>query len=141
MDYEMIKKIIDDFEKNRLIELQIEVDGIKVLMKKQLNITADSANLIQKQSHELPKITDLVIDTYDVKSPIVGVFKTKNSNSQKVFVSLGSKVKKGDILFVIEAMKMFNQVVSPVDGIVEKILFNDGEPIGYNETAIVLRRL
>lgn len=142
MNYELIRKLLDDFEKNSLTEFQIETDGMKILMKKKsVNNVANFSNYIPKQVDDTKIDIKNTQDSYDIKAPLVGIFRTKNSNSENEFISVGRQVKKGDILFIVEAMKMLNEIISPIDGVIEKILLKDGQPVGYNETAIILRKL
>jgi len=73
-----------------------------------------------------------------VESPIVGTFYSKPSPDAEAFVELGSKVKKGDTLCIVEAMKLMNEVESPCDGKVEKICLNDGQVVEFGESLFLI---
>ncbi len=74
-----------------------------------------------------------------VKSPIVGTFYASPSPEKPAYVALGKKVGKGDVLFIIESMKLMNEVTSEYDGIVEKILVENGQPVEYGQPVMVIR--
>ena len=73
-----------------------------------------------------------------VKSPIVGTAYLAPEPGAKPFVSVGKKIKKGDTVMIVEAMKTMNHVPSSLDGIVKKICVEDGQPIEYDQTLIIL---
>ena len=74
-----------------------------------------------------------------VKSPIVGTFYASPSPEKPAYVALGKKVGKGDVLFIIESMKLMNEVTSEYDGTVEKILVENGQPVEYGQPVMVIR--
>ena len=73
-----------------------------------------------------------------VKSPIVGTAYLAPEPGAKNFVEVGKKIKKGDTIMIVEAMKTMNHVPSTSDGIVKKVCVNDGQPVEYGQTIIVL---
>ncbi|MBR1739877.1 MAG: acetyl-CoA carboxylase biotin carboxyl carrier protein [Ruminococcus sp.] len=73
-----------------------------------------------------------------VKAPIVGTFYAAPAPDSEPFVSVGDKVKKGDTIFIIESMKVMSEVQSEFDGVVTKILVNNGEPVEFDQTLMVL---
>lgn len=73
-----------------------------------------------------------------VKSPIVGTFYAAPSPDKAPFVSVGDKVKKGDILFVIESMKLMNEIPSDFDGTVKEILVNNAQAVEYDQPIMVI---
>lgn len=74
-----------------------------------------------------------------VKSPIVGTFYRRPSPDADPFADLGERVKKGDKLCIVEAMKLMNEIESPASGIVEKILLTDGQVVEYGEVLFLIR--
>ena len=74
----------------------------------------------------------------DIKSPMVGIFYAAPSPEAEPFVKVGSKVKKGDTLFIIESMKLMNEVPSDVDGIVTQILVDNAQPVEYGQPILVI---
>lgn len=74
-----------------------------------------------------------------VKSPLVGIFYTSPSEDAEPYVSVGDTVKKGQVLATVEAMKLMNEIESEYDGVVEKILVENGQGVGYGEPLFVIR--
>ncbi|OGT36098.1 MAG: acetyl-CoA carboxylase, biotin carboxyl carrier protein [Gammaproteobacteria bacterium RBG_16_51_14] len=74
-----------------------------------------------------------------IKSPMVGIFYLSPSPEDHPFVEVGQSVKKGDVLCIIEAMKIMNQIESDVSGIVQRILVENGEPVEYGQLMFVIR--
>jgi acetyl-CoA carboxylase biotin carboxyl carrier protein len=76
---------------------------------------------------------------HKVLSPIVGTFFAAASPTAEPFVKLGDKVKKGQVLCIVEAMKVMNEIESDVDGEVVKILADDGQPVEYNQPLFAIK--
>ena len=146
MNYDEIKKLMDDMGNSKLSEIEIEFpDGIKISMKKddglklsspvpmvqEVNIPAvkDNANLVPAEKAE----------GNVVKAPMVGTFYSKSSPTSEPFVKVGSKVKKGDTLCIIEAMKLMNEIESEFDGEVVEILVKDEEMVEYGKPLFVIK--
>lgn len=73
-----------------------------------------------------------------VKAPIVGTFYAAPSPDSAPFVSVGDKVKKGDVIFIIESMKVMSEVQSEFDGVVKEICVNSGEAVEYDQTVMII---
>lgn len=80
-----------------------------------------------------------VISGNVVKSPIVGTFYAAPSPEKPAFVKVGDKVKKGDVIMIIESMKLMNEVQSDFDGVVEKILVSDGQAVEYDQPIMIIK--
>lgn len=152
MEYHEIKKLMDDMGNSKLTELEIEFpDGIKISMKKEdgkkLSSPAPAVvpqaqppmNIIQAQAPVEVKSEEPKVQGNIVKSPMVGTFYSKSSPTAEVFVKVGSKVKKGDTLCIIEAMKLMNEIESEFDGEIVEILANDDEMVEYGQALFVIR--
>lgn len=74
-----------------------------------------------------------------VKSPIVGTFYAAPSPDKPAFVKVGDKVKKGDVIMIIESMKLMNEIQSDFDGVVEKILVSDGQAVEYDQPIMIIK--
>lgn len=144
MEYEKIKKLMDDMGNSKLSSIEIDFpDGMKINMKKEekvnviSNITENtikensSENIKEKSDNNLDK--NEIEDYNIVKSPIVGTFYIKPSPTSNPYVNIGQKVKKGDTLCIIEAMKLMNEIESEFDGEIIEILIKDGEPVEYGK--------
>ena len=73
-----------------------------------------------------------------VKAPIVGTYYSKPRPDASPFVTVGSKVKKGDVLYILETMKVMNEICAECDGKVSKILVNDGDALEYGQTVMII---
>ncbi len=146
MEYKEIKKIMEDMEKSSLAELSIEFpDGTKISLK---NVNQENTNLVQTPiTPNMPvspntayaDVPEKEISCKEeeglkiVKSPMVGTFYAKPSPEANSFVELGSKVKIGETLCIIEAMKLMNEIEAECDGEIVEILVKDGEMVDYGK--------
>ena len=73
-----------------------------------------------------------------VKAPIVGTFYSKPRPDAPPFVTVGSPVKKGDVLYILETMKVMNEITAETDGIIVKILASDGDALEYGQTVMII---
>lgn len=139
MEYEKIKQLMDDMGNSKLTEIDIDFpDGTKISMKKQEKQVVVSGKEPIEQEIEVPsfKQEPKEISEYEgniVKSPMVGTFYLKPSPTSNPYVEVGTKVKKGDVLCIIEAMKLMNEIESEFDGEVKEILVKDGETVEYGK--------
>ncbi|MBE5806002.1 MAG: acetyl-CoA carboxylase biotin carboxyl carrier protein [Clostridiales bacterium] len=143
MDYKDIKKLIDDMGNSKLDEIKIEFpEGMKIEMKKNVgekvfvnsNIQQIEKEDIQNMSIQKndENICNKVEDNYKtIKSPMVGTFYSKPSPNAEPFVKVGDYVKKGQIVCIVEAMKLMNEIESEVDGEIVEICFNDEDMVEY----------
>lgn len=148
MNYEDIKKLIDDMGESKLNSLDIEFpDGIKISMKKEENSGAKNkiVSEIQEkivQNDNIEKIeneeknNDL---TKIVKSPMVGTFYSSSAPDKPPFVKVGDKVSKGQVLCVVEAMKLMNEIESEYDGEIAEICINNEEMVEYGTPLFKLK--
>ena len=119
--------------------LKMEID--KKIIKKLINVLEELKNSLKD---------DITISTDDtaeevienpgsvIKSPIVGTAYLAPEPGAKPFVTSGKKIKKGDTVMIIEAMKTMNHVSSSLDGMVKKVCVEDGQPVEYDQTLIIL---
>ena len=140
MEYEKIKQLMEDMGNSKLTDLEIDFpDGTKISMKKELdheNTYIEKEIKKDKQEEQIKgDIKDKVEDAEQVgnivKSPMVGTFYIKPSPTSEPYVEIGKTVKKGDILCIIEAMKLMNEIESEFSGEVTEILVKDGDSVEY----------
>ncbi len=145
MDYKDIKKLMDDMGQSKLSEVEIEFpDGTKVSLKKneETKIVSEipqTAVSIPVQAETASKQEEKKLVGNVVKSPMVGTFYSKSSPTAESFVKIGSKVKKGDTLCIIEAMKLMNEIESEFDGEVVDILVHDEEAVDYGKELFIIK--
>lgn len=141
MEYEKLKQLIDDIGNSKLTSLEIEFpDGTKINAKKEnkeVITTQVPVEVISNKTVEAKTETETNVDKQKtgniVKSPMVGTFYIKPSPDAKPYVEIGKHVKKGDVLCIIEAMKLMNEIESEYDGEIVEIYVKDGEPVEYGK--------
>ncbi len=146
MEYEKIKQLMDDMGNSKLTDLEIDFpDGTKITMKKedkQVITVAQNNEVSDTKSEESVKKEVENVEKHDgniVTSPMVGTFYAKSSPSSNPYVTLGQKVTKGDILCIIEAMKLMNEIESEFDGEIKEILVKDGEAVEYGKPLFIIK--
>ena len=135
MEYEKIKQLIEEMGNSKLTAVDIEFpDGTKISMKKDKmqekiiqNTPIVENNTIENQIKEDKNEKKGNI----IKSPMVGTFYLKPSPTAEPYIEIGKEVKKGDVLCIIEAMKLMNEIESEYTGKVIEILVKDGETVEY----------
>ena len=145
MEYKDIKEIVKDMGESKIDELKIEFpDGTKISMKKNDQKVVYKA---EPEVHEVVVPQDSNVSTTtnansenkveenykEIKAPMVGTFYSKSSPTAKAFVSVGDKVKKGDVVCIIEAMKLMNEIESEFDGEIVEICKKDEDMCEYGE--------
>ena len=139
MEYEKIKQLIDDIGNSKLTSLEIEFpDGTKINAKKEnkeVITTQVPVEVISNKTVETKTETNVDEQKTEniVKSPMVGTFYIKPSPTANPYVEIGQKVKKGDVLCIIEAMKLMNEIESEYDGEIVEIYVKDGESVEYGK--------
>lgn len=141
MEYEKIKQLMEDMGNSKLTSIDIDFpDGTKIKMKKEEKEVVKVVDAQVTQTKESTKIEvkekDAEIEVEEgniVKAPMVGTFYSKPSPDAEPYVQIGQKVKKGDVLCIIEAMKLMNEIESEFDGEVIEILVKDGEAVEYGK--------
>ncbi len=141
MDYNEIKKIIQDMGESKLDTLEIEFpDGLKIKMDKGKNesIAVDSNKNIENIQYN--EIENKQNEEYKiVKSPMVGTFYSKSSPESEPFVKVGDIVKKGQVLCIVEAMKLMNEIESEFDGEIIEICKKDEDMVEYGENMFKIK--
>ena len=146
MEYEKIKQLMEDMGNSKLTAIDIDFpDGTKISMKKEekqvVVENVPAKEMVKMETNEIKetKIEEKVQDGNIVKSPMVGTFYSKPSPNSEAYVTVGQKVKKGDVLCIIEAMKLMNEIESEFDGEVVEILVKDEETVEYGKPLFVIK--
>jgi len=147
MDLDKIKAILELFEESKISKLEVEDENLRIAMEKgggQVTYTlSDSSNTIQadvaQKIEEAPVLEEP--SGYIVKAPLVGTFYTAPSPGARPFVEVGQKVSAGDVLCILEAMKMLNEIKSPISGTIKKVLAINGDLIGYEDELFEIEEL
>ncbi len=143
---EKLAKIVND---NELSEISISNDDCNITIKGKkcpppppmamnMAMPAVAPVTAPAKAEEAPK-TEAVAEGNVVKSPIVGTFYQSPSPDKPPFVKVGDSVKKGDVIMIIESMKLMNEVQSEFDGIVERILVTDGQAVEFDQPIMIIK--
>ena len=131
----LIKELVNSLEENKLSELEYSEKDIKIKVARNTFKDSDKVEVSQIAT-ELKK--DKIISGIEIKSPIIGTAYLAPEPGGKKFVETGKKIKKGDTVMIVEAMKTMNHVPSTSDGIVKKVCVEDGQPVEFGQTIIIL---
>tara|TARA_S200000501_G_C20455187_1_gene582670 strand:- start:20 stop:445 length:426 start_codon:yes stop_codon:yes gene_type:complete len=139
IDKKLIKELVDHLNEFNLTELEYQDGQTKVKVSKASKgiEQVKSASLVSPNKAVLSEKDDS--DGIRVKSPIIGTAYLSPEPGAKKFIELGDKIKKGQTVMIVEAMKTMNHVPSTSDGVVKKILVNDGQPVEFGQPLIVLK--
>ena len=139
IDKKLIKELVEHLNEFNLTELEYQEGQTKVKVAK------GSKSIEQVKSSAVVSPNKAVLsessesDGIRIKSPIIGTAYLAPEPGAKKFVEVGQKVKKGQTIMIVEAMKTMNHVPSTNDGIVKKILVNDGQPVEFGQPLIILK--
>ncbi len=140
IDKKIIKELSDYLDEFNLTELEYTEKDTKIKVSKN-NISINNQTN-QTLSKEISSNKNLEsqnnLSGIEVTSPIIGTAYHAPEPGAKKFVEVGKKIKKGDTVMIVEAMKTMNHVPSSSDGIVKKILVADGQPVEFGQTLIIL---
>lgn len=142
MELEDLKELIELLKETDITEIQVEKEGTKVKIKREkffqtLEIATQKAQSVQESAIK-KEIEDESQRLITVTSPIVGTFYRSPSPEAPIFVETGLRVKKGQVLCIIEAMKLMNEIESEVDGVLVKALVENGQPVEYGEPLFLI---
>ena len=131
----LIKELVDNLEEFKLSELEYSEKDIKIKVSRQ---TKMSQNISPEITIERNNQKAEAVSGTEIKSPIIGTAYLAPEPGAKKFVETGKKIKKGDTVMIVEAMKTMNHVPSPKDGIVKSVNVEDGQPVEYGQTLVVI---
>ena len=141
MELEDLKALIELLKDTDITELQVEKEGTRVKIKREKFLaplempfhkpTSIHEKIVAETEEEAQRLTT-------VTSPIVGTFYRAPSPEANPFVEVGARVSKGQVLCIIEAMKLMNEIESDANGIVVKILVENGQPVEYGEPLFLI---
>jgi acetyl-CoA carboxylase biotin carboxyl carrier protein len=141
---ELIRDLAALLDQTHLTEIEIERAGLRIRVARNVTMSAMVPAAVQSQAIALGNTTAAVAATDvskhpgAVPSPMVGTAYRASEPGAKSFVDVGSKVKVGDTLLIIEAMKTMNQIPAPRAGTITKILIEDGQPVEFGEPLIII---
>ena len=140
IDKKIIKELSDYLDEFNLTELEYTEKDTKIKVSKNnisinnQNIRSSKSNLVSDTNDKIEKIKSGI----EITSPIIGTAYHAPEPGAKKFVEPGKKIKKGDTVMIVEAMKTMNHIPSTHDGLVKEICVNDGQPVEFGQTIIIL---
>ncbi len=147
MDYSEIKNLINDIGQSNVDEVNLEFpDGIKISVKKNNQVVKEVVKENTIETTENSRQTTIVKENEEqnedckiIKSPMVGTFYSKSSPTANPFVKVGDKVKKGQVLCILEAMKLMNEIESEYDGEIVEVCVKDDEMVEFGQALFKIR--
>ena len=141
IDKKIIRELSNYLDEFNLTELEYTDWHTKIKVSKhpvKVNDQLKSINNDFAKASELVKENNKNISGIEITSPIIGTAYHAPEPGAKKFVEVGKKIKKGDTIMIVEAMKTMNHVPSTAEGVVKKICINDGQPVEFGQTLIIL---
>lgn len=152
MDIRKIKNLIELVEDSGIAEIEIQEGEESVRISRNFTPQMNNAPMQPQIQQFMPPVQAAVevvnpavsadkpapVSGHPVTSPMVGTFYRASSPSAAAFVEVGQSVSKGDVLCIIEAMKLLNQIEADVSGVVKKINIENGEPVEYGQTIMIV---
>ena len=156
MDLKEIQNLIKFVANSGVAEVKLEMDDVKITIRTTLEGNVTETTYVQQlptqaaiQPADIPQIAPVVATPeaapkednskfITIKSPIIGTFYRKPAPDKPVFAEVGSTIAKGDVLCVIEAMKLFNEIESDISGTIVKVLVEDASPVEYDQVLFLV---
>ena len=134
----LIKELVDNLDEFKLTELEYQSGDTKIKVSKWTEMT----NTNKVSENQIANNKEILSDEEEgvkVKSPIIGTAYLALEPGAKQFIQIGDKIKKGQTIMIVEAMKTMNHVPATSDGTVKSILVKDGQPVEFGQTLIILK--
>ena len=139
IDKKLIKELTDYLNEFNLTEIEYSEKDFKIKVSKASSLISSGEKTPRVEvSAGKNKIEKEVASGNKVTSPIIGTAYLAPEPGGKKFIEIGKKVKKGDTLMIVEAMKTMNHVPSPYDGVVKDICVSDGQPVEFDQVIVIL---
>lgn len=140
MEIDDLKELISLLQDTDIAEIQLEKDGTKVKIRRQMLVSS-----LEMRPKKTPVTVEQTIETEEdvqrlvtITSPIVGTFYRSPSPEASPFVEAGTKVRKGQVICIIEAMKLMNEIESELEGVVVRALVENGQTVEYGEPLFLI---
>jgi acetyl-CoA carboxylase biotin carboxyl carrier protein len=162
MEYKQIQELIKAINKSNISELSIEEGEFKITIKQAQTVTETQMVAMQAPMHQMQMMPQAMPQAalqapapaaaaapaapaaapaatgITIKSPMIGTFYRSSSPDKPPFVGVGDEIKQGDVLCVVEAMKLFNEIESEVSGRIVKVLIDDASPVEYDQPLFIV---
>ena len=141
IDKKIIKELNEYLEEFNLTEIEITEKDTKIKVSKNIGANISQPSMVAYNSQTEKSTSDnnqSDKNVIEVTSPIIGTAYHAPEPGAKKFIEVGKKIKKGDTIMIVEAMKTMNHVPSSSDGVVKEICVEDGQPVEFGQTLIIL---
>ena len=150
MDLKDVYELLDKFDGSACCEMELNLNGMQLNLKKYSSIAVPSGlnnasglnNVVAGNTQtQAEQVTDneSAGDAVEIKAPLVGTFYQAPGPDEQPYVKVGQQVKKGDVVGIIEAMKLMNEVVAPQDGVILSIDATDGNMVQYGQVIFTMK--
>ena len=150
MDLKDVYELLDKFDGSACCEMELNLNGMQLNLKKYSSIAVPSGlnnasglnNVVAGNTQtQAEQVTDneSAGDAVEIKAPLVGTFYQAPGPDEQPYVKVGQQVKKGDVVGIIEAMKLMNEVVAPQDGVILSIDATDGNMVQYGQVLFTMK--
>lgn len=151
MDLRQIKNLIKEFEESKLSSLELTDKDFSIKLEKVNNngkFFSSNPSATHQASAVIPQVTveaseavvqEEVTTNKEVKAPLVGTYYASPSPDSEPYVKVGTKVNEGDTLFIVEAMKVMNEITAPVSGTIDKILVKDATMVEFGQVVMEIK--
>jgi acetyl-CoA carboxylase biotin carboxyl carrier protein len=138
IDKKIIKELTDYLNEFNLTEIEYTDKDTKIKVSKSNTTSSNQVVSVAASTPISNEVKPKVVSGTEVKSPIIGTAYLAAEPGAKKFSEVGKKIKKGETVMIIEAMKTMNHVPSTIDGIIKEICVEDGQPVEYGQTIIIV---
>ena len=138
IDKNIIKELTDYLNEFNLTEIEYTDKDTKIKVSKSNTSSSNQTVSVAASTSALTEEKLKVISGTEVKSPIIGTAYHAPEPGAKKFSEVGKKIKKGETVMIVEAMKTMNHIPSTADGIIKEICVEDGQPVEYGQTIIIV---
>ena len=138
IDKKLIKELVDNLDEFKLSELEYQSGDTKIKVSKWTgpsNTNKESNSITSNNKSD----SSTEEEGIEIKSPIIGTVYLAPEPGAKQFIQVGDKIKKGQTILIVEAMKTMNHIPTTSDGTVKKILVKDGQPVEFGQNLILLK--
>lgn len=144
MDIKKIKELVKVLEESTLTEIEVESESGRVVLKREVKVAPQEAvsHVVSVAPRTVEQATPAqTVSAFagtTVNSPLVGTYYASASPDKPAFVNVGDRVKKGQVVAIIEAMKVMNEIVSPADGIVKEIKVTNASLVQFDQVLMII---
>ena len=138
IDKKIIKELTDYLNEFNLTEIEYTEKDTKIKVSKSTSSVSSQITSVANPSPVINEKISTKVSGTEVKSPIIGTAYHAPEPGAKKFSEVGKKIKKGETIMIVEAMKTMNHVPSTVDGIIKEVCVEDGQPVEYGQTIIIV---